>query len=137
MIVMLDIDGVLIPEDAPGIDPRCAARVDRIVAATGAAIVLSSARRAWGTLEQLGAWLAEGGLRTPLHDRLPLSGRPVGELVLAWMDAHPGHWPVLCLDDCPRLVGLSPAREHLVVDPVTGLTEDDVTEAIRRLRREA
>lgn len=58
---------------------------------------------------------------------------------------HPGNWPFLAIDDTPVLVGFSrpgaaPSEapiELLVTDPEVGLTDADVEEAIRRLRKMA
>lgn len=70
-VIFLDIDGVLNGHDAHrhpngycGIDPACVYRLNRIVAETGAAIVLSSA---WRYLIHSGTGMTLGGFRDMLR----------------------------------------------------------------------
>lgn len=163
MIVMLDIDGVLNGHrfdterrrqaragemvDPHRIDRACVARLQRVLDATGAKVVVTSEWRVWHpSVASLDELLSTYGLAPrSVIGLTPVSGKPRGELIEAWMDTHPGNWPFLAIDDTPVLVGFSrPGAapnelpiELLVTDPEVGLTDADVEEAIRRLRKMA
>lgn len=153
-IIFLDIDGVLntVPPQLP-IDPEKVRLLARIVHATGAKIILHSGWRVWfngnmqPTCEEasaLASLLASQGLvfsgMTPdLTDEEIRHTKKFSLVkareILAWLSAHPGvqRWAVL--DDLDL-------HNHIVADhqvtPISslGLTEQDVSAAIRMLRRD-
>ena len=122
--LFLDIDGVLNSakyiEDYPGccdrqwatsmLDPAACARLERVLAATGAEIVVSSAWRVLHSPEEIQGYL---------HERGVLSARVVGETPAAWLnggreaeiqaylDDHPEITRYAIVDDMPHMGALS------------------------------
>lgn len=130
-ILFLDIDGVLAPWDADGLDPACVARLDELLSRTGARLVLTSSWREHTPLEQIERELHRAGLRHPLRHATPIlpSAHRVDE-IHAWLDAHPDVERFVALDDEP-LPGLE--ASHIRVDDAVGLTDDDVVCALTNL----
>lgn len=169
-VIFLDIDGVLFSEtwsrtetyrnrpaftedwiryQMAGLDPACVERLNRIVEATGARIVITSSWRsethAGGTQVGLAATLACCGLRnhrdvvvgiTP-----DLSSATAGGLYIAktrwdeiqqWMRDTVGQVnEYIVIDDCA--VGDCPADRFLRTDMSVGLTDADADRAIEML----
>jgi hypothetical protein len=170
-IVFLDIDGVLNHagtigedgEDAPWrreagellrvpIAPECMDRLNRLVAQTGARIVISSSWRLFARWQDLGPALARHGLvgevvgETPdlVNDPAWLEawrtreGAPFhherlerGWEIAEWLRLHPEVTSFAILDDCSDMAGV---RDRLVlVDSAVGLDDPDVERAKRLL----
>ena len=160
-IVFLDIDGVLnhsstrhtvLPnsiEPLPiPIDPKCMERLNRLIAETGARIVISSSWRLFARWQDLGPALARHGLvgdvigETPdlpnnkawlanwqtrhgkafEFDRLE-RGWEIGE----WLAAHPEVTAFVILDDCSDMDALKPWL--VLTHPCDGLDDPDVERA--------
>jgi hypothetical protein len=170
-IVFLDIDGVLnhtqtrhavvptVEEPLPiPIAPECLARLNRLIAETGAKIVISSSWRNYARSEELdlGAALVRHGLcadvigETPdlANDRAWLDnwhvakGKPFdfellerGWEIAEWIAAHPEVTGFAILDDCSDMDVLKPwlVRTH----PIDGLDDPDVERAKWLLERSA
>ena len=146
-VIFLDVEGVIVSwnhimsgkyrgdnRDVP--EPHLAERVNRILQATDAVIVLSAAMRQLfrRDLPGLREILTRGGLNTDtLIDITPRLYEERGYEIQAWLDDHPEVTDFLIIDDESDMVHLMP---HLlkVEDRKVGITEDDVVEAIRRLQ---
>lgn len=143
MLIYLDIDGVLIPTGEPrDIVPGEQAHLLRsLVSATGAKIVISSARRRSlpGILRLIGqaglhqsALYSDGaGWRTPLDmeftdEELSLRGQEI-----ALHRLRSPKIPYVILDDVPVLA--HQASYHVQPDERIGLTDSDVARAIEIL----
>ncbi len=156
-VIFLDFDGVLNSNQfrtqggghgfgVQQIDPAAAARLEKIVRATGAKIVVSSSWRHIWTTEQIAEMLEQVGAERAgraVIDRTPSGLGNRGQEIQEWLDldpersaVNPDHEPVqsyVILDDDndmtpeqqPRLVHVNPQR---------GLTDQDVAEAISILR---
>jgi HAD domain in Swiss Army Knife RNA repair proteins len=156
-IIFLDIDGVLnnskFLRQNPGakagtgqqLDPRAIALLDRLVAATGAKIVISSTWRHSSSPGQIDQMLKDHGFQhtDSILDRTPVGENNRGQEVQEWLQLdveriyiNPKHEPVqdyVILDDTDEF--LPEQRPHFVhVNPQTGLTQRDVEEAIAILR---
>jgi hypothetical protein len=171
-VIFLDIDGVLnntqtvTPVDAPWrgpgsvepgapewtllvpIDPVCMARLNRLVAETGAKIVMSSSWRLFARWQDLGPALARYGLvgdvigETPdlvnngewLNRWRTRDGAPFqyermqrGWEIREWLAAHPEVTEFVILDDCSDMDELKPWLT--LTHPVDGLDDPDVERA--------
>lgn len=161
-IVFLDIDGVLnytnwyVDDRNPGningqegdIDPLCVDRVLNIVRETGAKVVITSDWRfSWGgTLNRL----ENAGLpRDVIIDKTPVAwGRDMtlkkymlddiediysrGNEINLWLKEHPDCTNYVILDD--RVDFTEEQQPHFIhVNPMIGLTDDDVDIAIMTL----
>jgi Swiss Army Knife RNA repair-like protein len=163
-ILFLDIDGVL---NNPGtycsgapwrheegeqlrvpIEPSCMTRLNRLIAETGARVVISSSWRLFARWEDLGPALTRYGLvgevigETPdlVNDPVWLEawrtreGAPFhyerlerGMEIAEWLKAHPEVEAFAILDDCSDMAELKP--QLVLCDPVTGLDDPDVERA--------
>jgi hypothetical protein len=168
-IVFLDIDGVLNHCDTRHdvrptstellpipIEPACMARLNRLIAATGAKIVISSSWRLFACWQDLGPALVRHGLvadvigETPdlvndatwianWHERkgTPFTyeslerGWEIGE----WLAAHPEVTAFVILDDCSDMDALKPWL--VLTHPNDGLDDPDVERAKWLLERSA
>ena len=156
-VLFLDIDGVLNhehlyrarkasgeqwPRHEQWIDRACVVRLNRVVAATGARVVISSSWRCYlGGHEPVAAVLRECGFAGDVIDATPdLSGRPEGALIHrsvdrwdeieAWLLAHPEVSRYVILDDCAMN---APHDVFVRTDIEDGLTDADVDRAVRVL----
>lgn len=167
-VLFLDIDGVLnnpgtYCEDAPWrheegerlrvpVEPSCMARLNRLVAVTGAKIVISSSWRLFARWEELGPALTRYGLVADVIGETPdLVNDPVwleawrtregapfayermerGTEIAEWLAAHPEVTAFVILDDCDDMAGV---KHRLVLcDPTVGLDDPDVERAKRML----
>lgn len=145
-ILFLDIDGVLNNHETLRVsgtpficDPSNVRCLNRLIAQTGAGIVITSDWRRWLLWEDLCAVLRDFGVcgdfigRTPvvLHD-YPLSPRPPrGHEVAAWLRQQRFTGPYLILDDRGDL---EPHLHRLIqTHPDTGLMDEHVARAMRLL----
>lgn len=162
-VIFLDIDGVL---NHPGtwsawdratmdlqrslgleplpipVEAACMARLNRVVAATGAKIVISSSWRLHARWQDLGPALARRGLagevvgETPVPPnfegwplRIPRpaqSGR--GREIAAWLASHPEVEAFVILDDDPDTEPLTAHHVHTI--GFVGLTDEDAARAV-------
>lgn len=139
-LLFLDIDGVLNSIEFSGdIDPKAITRLNQIVAATDAKIVISSYWRICLGYEQTCRRLIKAGLEAEIvgeTSALDGSGENRAIEIQDFLDNNPAERFVI-LDDCslyPTHIG--PLNEHLVrTDFFTGLTDEDVLSAVCILRR--
>lgn len=153
-VVFLDIDGVLNserffeahpwPEGASwwsesALDPRAVAQLDRLLRASGAAVVLSSSWRKRVTLDELNGWLTGLGLSRPIVDATPRLYRTAdgvrptrGDEIAAWMAAAPEAIEAFIVLEDEEPLGALEAR-CVRTDPRDGLTERAVDGAIALL----
>jgi hypothetical protein len=167
-VVFLDIDGVLnhcdtrCPSPTRGeplpmpIEPQCMARLNRLIAETGAKIVISSSWRLFARWQDLGpalvrhglvaevigetpdlvnnaTWLANWQARkgTPFTYESLERGWEIGE----WLAAHPEVTAFVILDDCSDMDALKPWL--VLTHPNDGLDDPDVERAKWLLERSA
>lgn len=144
-ILFLDFDGVLNGTDylrklprsvavsyTADLDPACCARLQRILDATDADVVISSSWREMLSLDLIRQTIADAGIKARVIDITPI--RPYRhQEIEAWLEvyAHVKRW--VALDDV-ALPGLEHNRVR--TDERTGLTDEDVEKAIRILKGE-
>ncbi len=168
-IIFLDIDGVLNHCDTRSnvspttkeplpipIAPECMARLNRLIAETGAKIVISSSWRTFVRWQDLGPALVRHGLiadvigETPdlVNDEVWLArwyareGSPFmyerlerGWEIREWIAAHPEVTAFVILDDCSDMDELKPWL--VLTHPNDGLDDPDVERAKWLLERSA
>lgn len=136
MFLYLDFDGVIIPDghDLNSISFAAAARLRRILDATGAKIVVSSHRRISKPMV-LNLLAAVGFTHHDFADNwttpillMPnpdssVRGQEIGQHLV---DNRPANYVIL--DDCPVLPSQAP--KFVQTDPRKGLTDDDADKAI-------
>lgn len=147
-ILFLDFDGVLnttryrrehpIPKGISfferavyRIDPIAVARVNKILDATGAKVVVSSTWRMGLRTEQLSKLLVAGGLvEGKVIGKTPsLPGDHRGSEILRWLDGNPDWQRYVVLDD--DAFDMDGVRDHFLhVNPIHGLTDEDARKAI-------
>ncbi len=164
-VIFLDIDGVLnhaltrLDDVAPWrreadeilrvpVAPECADRLSRLVAQTGAVIVISSSWRKFARWQDLGPALARHGVTGEVVGETPdlindqgwleawrtREGAPFnyermerGWEIAEWLRLHPEVTSFVILDDCSDMTDLS---DRLVLtDPAVGLSDSDVERA--------
>ena len=105
-------------------------QLKRIVVATGAYIVVSSAWRQISTSYQhLLEWLTKYGLEP--FGKTPYVGGERGNDITAWFNRNPGEWQYVILDDDNDMTG---HMDHLVQTEFdTGLTEKEADRCIEIL----
>jgi hypothetical protein len=133
------------PSDA--IDEVAVARVERIAAATGAVIVISSSWRYGYHTTQLRGFLYHKGLTAKIIGRTPMSNELDPERVktlttcdeergleiMTWLEQHPEVETYVVLDDNP--VGLEPESRRVATTWKKGLLDEHVDQAIQILSR--
>lgn len=147
-IIFLDWDGVLnnrpyfvehkmslvkaLTNATPAFDPAAVERLNDLVAATGAWVVISSSWRNGRSLTSLRGHLARRGFRGYVYGKTPdLPGRERGDEIRQWLDRHPLVTSFVVLDDDADMTAV---RENFVQTSMdTGLTDDHVTAAIALL----
>ena len=148
-VIALDFDGVINTEDtyrraergalvfaaseehsARLIDRDLVARVQRICDATGAVIVLSTSWRVCG-LDVVRPILRDAGLTAPVIGKIGREDRGRGRdaAIREWVGYHVDVVRWLALDDQPLNLGAHAIR----TSDATGITDDDVVNAIRAL----
>ncbi len=150
MVILLDLDGVLITtpgwravETAPDgffhFNARATHNLATILAATNAALVLTTSHRISYSLAEWAALLRTRGLFpatiSKVNDRttLPPSGSRASEIA-AWVAAH-NTANYVVLDDDPSLHGLpAPIKSRCVITkPLLGLDAEATRQALRIL----
>lgn len=167
-VIFLDIDGVLnhcsTPPAVPRageslpipIAPECMACLNRLIAETGAKVVISSSWRKFAGWQDLGPALVRHGLVADVIDETPdLVNDPVwlerwrareggpfmyerlerGWEIREWLTTHPEVAEFVILDDCSDMAELKPWL--VLTDPDTGLDDPDVIRAKWLLERSA
>ncbi len=132
-LIFLDFDGVIAPFDGDGtLDAVCVARLETLVARTGAAVVISSAWRHRYTLDELRAFLSKCGFTGEVIGVTPtlLTETRAGEIA-AYVSASGGCEVFVVLDDAPPDEALCP--RWIVTDESIGLQDDDIDRAVRLL----
>jgi len=157
-IIFLDFDGVMNNNkflranpsaenaSAQQVDPRAVVLLDKLVKSTGAKIVVSSSWRHSRKLSEIQGILRQAGSRVAYQaviDRTPVGEGNRGQEIQDWLDldperevVNPAHEPLqayVILDDTNEM---SPEQQNNLVqtNAQTGLTEQDVIEAISILR---
>jgi hypothetical protein len=145
-LIFLDIDGVLnsnaylsarpmlAERDETLIDPDAVKLLDRLIRASGAALVISSTWRLELDVATIGKILARRGLRRgiPISRTPERPGRPRGEEITAFLRKEGDRPPYVILDDDSDMPGHG---RHLVqTDPRYGLLPGDVDRALAILK---
>lgn len=144
-VVFLDVDGVLncasrwaqLPPCGPAannrVDPEAVARLKRILDATGADVVVSSAWRI-EHMQVLVAFLATCGIpRHRVVGHTPRFGSNRGLQIAHWLRAHDEVGPFVILDDASDMGRLLPWLVQTTWDD--GLQDAHVDAAIAMLER--
>ncbi len=145
-IIFLDFDGVLNSsryfkkisktnfDHQKMIDPEAIERLNKIIAATEAEVVISSSWRLVHKMSDLRGFLAKRGFRGLAIDRTPhLPGKIRGDEVQDWLYHHPSVTHFVIFDDCEDMGYLS---ENLIrTDWDTGLLDMHVEKALKILQR--
>lgn len=164
-IIFLDFDGVLnsyayfksrdlekdVSEDANALDPKAVARLNRLVEATGASVVISSSWRHGRSLDRLAYMLALRGFVGPVIDKtvdwsepkervletgkhqIIYQGQERGDEIRIWLDAHPEVTAFVALDDDSDMTAVR--DQHIQTSYDEGLTDEHVDQAISLLTR--
>lgn len=135
-VLFLDIDGVLAPFDGPDVlDVACVGRLDTLVAATGAEVVVCSSWRETMTLEQIGEALAARGFSGRITGATPIDPTATrDDEVRAYLATKRNVVTFVILDDQAGY-GRELSRHHVLVDDTVGLSAADVLLARRILGR--
>lgn len=145
-VIFLDIDGCLndsftvdrTPDGFYGIEAEKVERLNRIISATGAKVVVSSSWRIMHTLPEIEEFLREKGFSgeivgmTPVGKKAPWeSMRDRGDEILAWLMGNEAVESFVILDDAD----CDPFEEdrHVRTDWESGLDETVVARAIEVL----
>jgi HAD domain in Swiss Army Knife RNA repair proteins len=143
-LLFLDFDGVLINaeslrQDSIEAHPECVAALNRIVASTGALVVVTSAWRRGRSLAELRWLLKAWDVKATVIGKTPyLDGKSKSDEIEFWLKANSDRFPsvesIAILDDA-NMNGLS---EFLVkTEFCPGLTEADADRAIAMLQGDA
>ena len=136
-VIFLDIDGVLINRrsckiglDVP--DHECVERLNRIIAATSAVLVISSAWRIGRSVEELKDLMKLFGVKAKVIDRTICNWNWIrGQEIENWLSFHEDVTQFIILDDDSDIGELS---SHLIQTKFEfGLTDENAMEAIERL----
>lgn len=149
-VVFLDFDGVLnckqyfeaSPDhedsEAGALDPLAIARLNRLLAATGALVVVSSSWRHLRSIEQLTDLLCLRGFTSTVHDKTgdaPEDGvwSQRGDEIQSWLGCHPEVTSYVVLDDH---ADMDAVRERFIQTDSHGggLLDHHVERAIAMLR---
>ena len=152
-IIFLDVEGVMVSynhiwsgkyrgENRNVPEPHLADRINMILQATGAVLVICGAMRLHyqGDLEGLKEKLGRTGLRADAIIGMtgPTHSEGRGYDIQEWLDNHPGNPTILVIDDEQMYPDdyQGPMNKHLLrmKDRAVGITEAEMLEAIRRLR---
>ena len=137
-------DGVYVIPTAP----ECIDRLNRLIAETGAKVVISSSWRLFARYQDLGPALTRCGLVADVIGETPdlvndaawldawrnREGAPFhyerlerGWEIREWLKRNPGVQEFVILDDCSDMAELKPYLVH--TDPIVGLDDPDVERA--------
>jgi hypothetical protein len=143
-IIFLDFDGVLntptyldeVGYDcsiaaAVQIDTRAIDELNRLVALTGAKVVVSSTWRMYYSVEGLQQLLESRGFRGEVVGKTPELWCYRGAEIQEWLYEHLEVEQFVILDDDNDMEKL--ARKMVQTDPEKGLTEADVDEAVKNM----
>lgn len=141
-VLFVDFDGVLVPFQ--GVDrkkrpalaaPECVSNLNSIVEKTGAKVVVSSSWRLFPPLEALAKLMKGWGFTGEVIDKTPHRKETRGHEILSWLDENDKIDAFVVLDDDASDLHL--VRAHLVAtDPMRGLTEENVQQAVELLNYE-
>ena len=157
-VIFLDIDGTLngdmtcrrpaittgkfglLDESYLGIDPKCVQRVNRIVQATQAVIVLSTSWvRALGIKETI-KHLRWNGLKGKIIGKTPYKMSSFrNHEINFWLEKNPEVKKTksfVVLDDSKSLLYFKYQKNLILTNSLIGLTDDDAEKAIQILNRE-
>lgn len=141
-LIFLDIDGVLVTQRMlilrhplwhyNRFDPPCVSQLNRIIAETGAEIVVSSSWRHdnWDILVK---YIEEEGVTGLVRDRTPYrGGEPRGNEIAWWLHEEDYKGNFVILDDDSDMTHLH--AHHLLTTMEKGLTREIATCAIDLLK---
>jgi hypothetical protein len=142
-IIFLDIDGVLNSQEfvdllgdqwnMEQVDRKAVERLNRIVEATGAEVVISSTWRCCLPFETIRRIIDLAGGKVLIIDKTPVLGSPRGGEIQKWLDENPGHERFVILDDCEDMVHLWPHLVETTWD--LGLLDEHVERAIKVINK--
>lgn len=152
-IVFLDFDGCLNSTNNPIREPNwkfagsytfldeiLVKRLNRLIEATEAKIVISSSWRTEFSLEELQEFLIRKGLIADVIDITPILPRRFSETkdskkpleIRTWLDDHPGEIKrYVIFDDWSGFLNFDKLSRHFIyVDEIIGITEKNIDQAI-------
>ena len=139
-IIFLDFDGVLNfsgfleeRENIHAIDPVCVHRLNRIIDATDAQVVVSSTWRIFFNNQQLREILRDAGFKGQLIDTTIDLGGHRGDEIRHWLNNHLGVTSFVILDDNDDGISDHFKDQWVETSFVTGLLKVHVEKAINIL----
>lgn len=152
-IIFLDFDGVLTHQKSPRrnglwwFDPACVERLNRLIDATGAKVVISSSWRIGHSLQSMHQFLTEAGYRHGIIGVTPqwattAAGNVTGGFssrgaeIVSWLDRSKetrGIKSFIILDDDCDMIHLAPRL--IQTNYQVGLQDKDVDKAIELLTK--
>jgi hypothetical protein len=137
-VIFLDIDGVLNSRryhPRRYFEPDLVARLNQITRATGAKIVISSARRRSHAYDELTQILRKAGVEGDVIGRTGydprVCGRQRGDEIIEWLNLNPDVTRIVILDDRDDMRHIGPAL--VPTNPAIGLEDKHVHKAIAML----
>ena len=150
MIILLDIDGVMVPaagwktpellkDGFPNFSSRAVRNLNKILSATNASILLTSSHKASYRLPTWKHIFAERGIVAKLSKlKTSKTFQSRKEEVLAWITSHQNESNFVIIDDDKSLNDL-PAnhkKKLVLTSPLIGLNDESADKAIAILRNE-
>ena len=141
-VLFLDVDGVLngdrtfLRRSGSKMDWEKVKRLNRILSATGANVVLSTAWRAWG-VDYVRDYLVRAGFKFPgriIDKTCDLALAPRGWEIYSWLREHPEVKRFAIVDDWDEMEWMKPRHVH--TDGAIGMTDADADRLIRLLRED-
>lgn len=152
MLVLLDIDGVMVPANSwkrpeflndgfPAFSNRATKALQRIIFETGATIVLTTSHKFSYTLEEWKNIFIERGIKINAIDRLSENINHLNrkEEILNWLQTNTINEEFIIIDDDKSLNSLSDdLKEKLIQTSATvGLTDELIEDVLNRTSKKS
>jgi len=151
MLILLDIDGVMVPakgwkapellsDGFPDFSANSVSGLRKIITATGASILLTTSHKSRYSLPKWRSIFAKRGIDANIAKlRAGKAGISRKDEVLNWIYKHKSDQPFIIIDDDTSLNGLpAPIKQNLILtSPYIGLNESIAEKAIQILHHAA